>query len=78
MTDHSGTAADDAEEEVLFAMEETTAALRILWKTSVDEPPSPDGEWTKAALEACCGSGLGWSGCGETGNEQLDAFPCAT
>ena len=42
MADHSHALADDAEEDVLSAMEETTAALRITRKTSVDGPPSPD------------------------------------
>ena len=42
MADHSHALADDAAEDMLSKMEETTVALRISRKTSVDRPPSPD------------------------------------
>ena len=42
MDDHSCAFTEDAERDVLSAMEETRTALRITRKISVDGPPSPD------------------------------------
>ena len=41
MDDHSCALEDEAEEDVLFSMEEVNKSLRITRKTSVDGPPSP-------------------------------------
>ena len=54
MDEHSCAFSEDAEKDVLSAMEKTTDALRITRKTSVDGPPSPDE--IRAAWAASRGS----------------------